>query len=113
MPDGTGNREFAPHEDRIRPAGYVREHVGAEVARRADHVWEAHEEGGPLEYIRYSPLGNGHAAYRPAEYESAQKGAHETLHGFLWAELDQRRLAERLACLSVANSRITHRIHRP
>ena len=69
---------LAPHEDRVGLAHELLPGVLAEVAHRADHVVEAHEEGTP-----------GYA-----KSHGAEERADKALNRLLGRKLDQGRLAE-------------------
>ena len=69
---------LAPHEDRVGLAHELLPGVLAEVAHRANHVVEPHEEGAPGD----------------AESHRAEERAHKALDRLLGRKLDQRRLAK-------------------
>jgi hypothetical protein len=99
LPNGTGDLIVAPDEDRVGTADDIREDVGTEIAGRADHVREAHEERGPLvESASDTATVKRHLeAYRPTEDEGAEERPDKAFHRLLGAELDERRLAEHFA----------------
>ena len=69
---------LAPHEDRVGLAHELLPGVLAEVAHRANHVVESHEEGTPGD----------------AESHGAEERADKALNRLLGRKLDQGRLAE-------------------
>jgi len=91
----AGELEFAPHEDGVGAASNIREHVGAEIVRRADHVREPHEECAPLG-VSFKP-GRIMGTHEKSEEKGADEGSYESFNSLLRAELDERCAPERLA----------------
>jgi hypothetical protein len=86
----------------------LREDVRPQIASRANHIRESHEEGAPLYKSATILVSHDYdlQTHRQPEYQGADERPDKALNGFLGTQLDQRRSAEELACKESGRSKV-------